>query len=137
MIKRETDKVLNASTPKIILAGSGMFEGGKIGTYLKKYLSNPLATLLIVSFQVDGSLGNKIINGERKIRVDNKEIEINAKISTIFSFSSHGDCGMLFDWVKKNNPKKIFVVHGEEAASRSLAESIKGVVPDYDTVYNF
>ena len=137
MVKGETDEVLNASTPKIILAGSGMFEGGKIGTYLKKYLSNPLATLLIVSFQVDGSLGRKIINGERKIKVDNKEIEINAKISTIFSFSSHSDHGMLFDWAVKANPKKIFVVHGEEPASQFLAGSINGVVPDYNTFYNF
>ena len=137
MVKGETDEVLNASMPKIILAGSGMFEGGKIGIYLKKYLSNPLATLLIVSFQVDGSLGRKIINGERKIKVDNKEIEINAKISTIFSFSSHSDHGMLFDWAVKANPKKIFVVHGEEPASQFLAESINGVVPDYNTLYNF
>jgi len=137
MIKGETEKVLNASTPKIILAGSGMFEGGKIGTYLKKYLSNPLATLLIVSFQVDGSLGKKIINGERKIKVDNKKIEINAKISTIFSFSSHSDHGMLFDWVTRANPKKIFVVHGEKDASTSLAESINGIVPEYNTIYNF
>jgi metallo-beta-lactamase family protein len=137
MIKGETEKVLNAPTPKIILAGSGMFEGGKIGTYLKKYLSNPLATLLIVSFQVDGSLGKKIINGERKIKVDNKKIEINAKISTIFSFSSHSDHSMLFDWVVKANPKKIFVIHGEEDASISLAESINGIVPEYNTIYNF
>lgn len=137
MVKGETDEVLNASMPKIILAGSGMFEGGKIGTYLKKYLSNPLATLLIVSFQVDGSLGRKIINGERKIKVDNKEIEINAKISTIFSFSSHSDHGMLFDWAVKANPKKIFVVHGEEPASQFFAESVNGVVPDYNTLYNF
>jgi metallo-beta-lactamase family protein len=137
MVKGETDEVLNASMPKIILAGSGMFEGGKIGIYLKKYLSNPLATLLIVSFQVDGSLGRKIISGERKIKVDNKEIEINAKISTIFSFSSHSDHGMLFDWAVKANPKKIFVVHGEEPASQFLAESINGVVPDYNTLYNF
>jgi len=137
MIKGETERVLNAPTPKIILAGSGMFEGGKIGTYLKKYLSNPLATLLIVSFQVDGSLGKKIINGERKIKVDNKKIEINAKISTIFSFSSHSDHSMLFDWVVKANPKKIFVIHGEEDASISLAESINGIVPEYNTIYNF
>ncbi|KUK98598.1 MAG: Putative exonuclease of the beta-lactamase fold involved in RNA processing [Parcubacteria bacterium 32_520] len=137
MVKGETDEVLNASMPKIILAGSGMFEGGKIGIYLKKYLSNPLATLLIVSFQVDGSLGRKVISGERKIKVDNKEVEINAKISTIFSFSSHSDHRMLFDWAVKANPKKIFVVHGEEPASQFLAESINGVVPDYNTFYNF
>lgn len=137
IIKGETEKVLNAPTPKIILAGSGMFEGGKIGTYLKKYLGNPLATLLIVSFQVDGSLGKKIINGERKIKVDGKDIEINAKISTIFSFSSHGDHSMLFDWVTKANPKKIFVVHGEVDASKSLAESINGIVPEYNAIYNF
>ena len=105
--------------------------------HLKKYLGNPLATLLIVSFQVDGSLGKKIINGERKIKVDGKDIEINAKISTIFSFSSHGDHSMLFDWVTRANPKKIFVVHGEADASKSLAESINGIVPEYNAIDNF
>jgi predicted metal-dependent RNase len=44
---------------------------------------------------------------------------------------------MLFDWAVKANPKKIFVVHGEEPASQFLAESINGVVPDYNTLYNF
>jgi len=137
IIKKDTEKALKASGPKIILAGSGMFEGGKIGFYLKKYLPNPLATLLIVSFQVDGSLGRKIINGDKIIKLGNNKIEIRAKISTIFSFSSHGDHQMLSNWAMRANPQKIFVIHGEEEASKSLAESIHGIVPNYGIVYNF
>jgi metallo-beta-lactamase family protein len=114
-----------------------MFEGGKIGIYLKRYLEDYLNTLLIVSFQVDGSLGRRIIEGQKIIEVENKTIEIKANISTIFSFSSHGDCQMLSDWVKRINPKKIFVVHGEESASVSLAMTINGEVPFYDVFYSF
>jgi len=134
--KFQSEKVLTATNPKIILAGSGMFEGGKIGIYLKKYLGDASNSLLIVSFQVEGSIGKKMIEGEKIIEVENKKIEIKANVSTIFSFSSHGDCKMLFDWARRANPKKIFVVHGEEGVSMSLAMAINGEVPFYDNVYN-
>lgn len=140
MIKNrfESSKVFEASPPKIILAGSGMFEGGKIGRYIKKYIEDPKNTLLIVSFQVDGSLGKKFINGEKSINVDGKNVQIRADVSTIFSFSSHSDHQMLLRWVNKIKikPKKIFVVHGEENASIFLAQKIQGEVPSYGKLYN-
>ena len=137
IIRNNSSKVLESGNPKIILAGSGMFEGGKIGRYLKKYLGNPLANLLIVSFQVDGSIGRKMINGDKVIKIDGKKVDIRADISTIFSFSSHADYAMLLEWTKKMSPKKTFVVHGEEDASIYFANSIGGIVPKYNFVYNF
>lgn len=146
MIKNEAQagRVDKANPPKIILAGSGMFEGGKIKSYLKKYLGSPLNTLLIVSFQPEGSLGKRLSQGEKFVEVDNVRLKVQADVISILSFSSHGDRSLLFNWIeaiKNPYPKKIFVVHGEEESSLSLAQALRGaskgdaVVPNYRVVY--
>ncbi len=146
VIKNEAQagRVDKAKPPKIILAGSGMFEGGKIKSYLKKYLGSPLNTLLIVSFQPKGSLGSQLTQGEKFVEVDNAKLKVQADVASIFSFSSHGDRALLFNWIeaiKNPYPRKIFVVHGEEESSLSLAQALKGasrgdaIVPFYGQVY--
>lgn len=146
VIKNETqaERVNKAATPKIILAGSGMFEGGKIRSYLKRYLGDPANTLLIISFQPEGSLGKKLSQGDKKVEVDGTRMEVKANVTSIFSFSSHGDRAFLFNWIEAINkpyPKKIFIVHGEENSSQSLAQAVekisKGdvIVPYYGNEY--
>jgi len=133
-----------AAPPKIILAGSGMFEGGKIKSYLKKYLGDSANTLLIISFQPEGSLGKRLMNGEKTVDVDGKMMRVKADIASILSFSSHGDRLALFNWVdavKNPTPKKIFIVHGEEEAGQSFAAMLRGliksdvIVPQYGNEY--
>jgi metallo-beta-lactamase family protein len=140
----QTGRVDKATPPKIIMAGSGMFEGGKIKSYLKKYLGNSANTLLIISFQPEGSLGRKLSQGEKVVEVDGLKMKVRADVATILSFSSHGDRVMLFNWIEAINkpyPKKIFIVHGEEESSKSLAQSLEGiskgdiVVPFYKEIY--
>jgi metallo-beta-lactamase family protein len=140
----QAGKVDKARPPKIILAGSGMFEGGKIKGYLKKYLGSSSNTLLIVSFQPEGSLGRKLAQGDKIVEVDWSKIEVKADVTTIFSFSSHGDRSLLFNWIetiKSPYPKKIFIVHGEEESAVSLAQSLEKIsrgdliVPFYGKVY--
>ena len=133
-----------AIPPKIILAGSGMFEGGRIKSYLRRYLGDTANTLLIISYQVEGSLGRKLINGEKLVEIEGKEITVKADISAILSFSSHGDQLMLLNWVKaikSPKPKKVFIVHGDENAGQSFSRILKGVVksdiivPLYGNIY--
>jgi len=140
----QSGRVDKATPPKIILAGSGMFEGGKIKGYLRKYLGSPANTLLIVSFQPEGSLGKKLSQGEKIVDVDWSKIKVGADVATILSFSSHGDRAFLFNWIetiKNPYPKKIFIIHGEEESSVSLAQSLEGIskgdliVPFYGEVY--
>ena len=146
VIRNETqsERVNKAKPPKIILAGSGMFEGGKIRSYLKRYLGNPANTLLIISFQPEGSLGKKLSQGEKNVEVDGTKMKVKANVTSILSFSSHGDRTFLFNWIEaisKPHPKKIFIVHGEEDSSESLAQAIevisKGdvIVPHYGNDY--
>ena len=120
-----------AVPPKIILAGSGMFEGGRIKGYLKRYLGDNANTLLIISYQPENSLGKKLMNGEKSVEIEGKIMQVRADVTSILSFSSHGDQLMLLNWVdavKNPKPKKIFVVHGEEEAGQALASMIKGVI---------
>lgn len=134
-----------AIPPKIILAGSGMFQGGKIKSYLKRYLGDSANTLLIISYQSEGSLGRRLINKEKSVEIDGKIIHVKADVLAIFSFSSHADQLALLNWVdaiKNPKPKKVFIVHGEESAGQSLATILKGttrsdiIVPVYGNKYN-
>ncbi|MDD5098425.1 MAG: MBL fold metallo-hydrolase [Candidatus Pacebacteria bacterium] len=133
-----------ASTPKVILVGSGMFEGGRINSYLKRYLKHSFTTILIISFQTEGSLGRKLINNEKTIDIEGKIIENNAETCLATSFSSHGDQAFLTEWIdliKNPKPKKIFVNHGEEESSITLARVISKatnkdvIVPNYGEIY--
>ena len=148
MIRNEAQagKVDKAPLPKIILAGSGMFEGGKIKSYLKKYLGNPANTLLIISFQMEGSLGRALSQGDKFVEIDGSKIKVMADVTSIFSFSSHGDRAFLFNWIEAINkpyPKKVFINHGQEESSLSLAQALGGIskgdliVPSFREVYEF
>jgi len=120
-----------AVPPKIILAGSGMFEGGRIKSYLKKHLGNFANTLLIISYQPEGSLGRKLISGEKMVEIEGKKIQIKAEVASILSFSSHADQVTLLNWVDVMNnpkPKRVFIVHGEQDAGQSFATILKGVI---------
>jgi metallo-beta-lactamase family protein len=120
-----------AIPPKIILAGSGMFEGGRIKRYLKAYLGDSSNTLLTISYQPESSLGKKLINGEKEVEVEGKKINVKAEIAVILSFSSHSDQLTLLNWVDAMNnpkPKKVFVVHGDQNAGQSFATVLKGVI---------
>lgn len=141
----QSGRVDKTMPPKIILAGSGMFEGGKIKSYLKKYLGDPLNTLLIISFQPKDSLGRKLSQGEEFVEVDGLKIKVRASVTNILSFSSHGDRVFLFNWIEAINkpyPKKIFIIHGEEESGESLAQTLNGIskgeviVPFYGKSYD-
>jgi metallo-beta-lactamase family protein len=140
----QSKKISKIKGAKIILAGSGMCDGGRIGSYLKRYLGNKNNKLLLVSFQVEGTLGYSLANQIKIINIDNNKINVRADVSLIRSFSSHADQKQLVDWIskiKKPKPKNIFIVHGEEGSNLILEEKIKKdlklncTIPFYDKVY--
>lgn len=130
--QEDSSKIDNVKPPKIIMAGSGMFEGGRINHYLKKYLGGSNNSILIVSYQPEESLGKKMMNGLRFVELDGEKIEVRASISSILSFSSHADQEQLISWVEKISnprPKRIFIAHGEEDASNSLSVILRKNFP--------
>ena len=125
----ESKAINNVRGPKIIIAGSGMSTGGRILHHEMRYLSDPNSAILFVGYQVQGSLGRKILDGEKEVRLFGEKIKVNCQIRAIGGYSAHADQGMLLKWIQSagsgGNLKKVFVVQGEEDSSTVLAEKAK------------
>jgi metallo-beta-lactamase family protein len=115
-----------ASSPKIILAGSGMVTGGKILKILKNYLEEKKTTILFVGYQAEGSLGRKILDGEKNVFIEGENLEVKAEILTLFSYSAHRDQEGILEWLRPQRfkLKKIFLTHGDEKAKQELKRKI-------------
>lgn len=117
----------HASSPKIIVAGSGMSVGGRVLHHEEVYLSDPKNTILLVGYQTLGSIGRHLLNGEKKVFIHKNEIKVAAKIESILGYSSHKDSDRLVEFVETTHStvKKIFVAMGEPKASLFLAQKIR------------
>lgn len=140
----DESKALNESNQSsIIISASGMCEVGRIKHHLKHNLWNPNSTILFVGYQAPGTLGSKIVNGEKKVKIFGEEININARIEYIEGYSGHADqewlLNFIYSFIKK--PKNIFLVHGEEESQEVLKEKILEtteipvIIPDYGETY--
>ncbi|OGD88003.1 hypothetical protein A3D04_03000 [Candidatus Curtissbacteria bacterium RIFCSPHIGHO2_02_FULL_40_16b] len=123
----EESKAINdAPNPKVIIAGSGMMNGGRILHHLKKYIENANNTLLIVGYQANGTLGRRIFDGQDEIRVFGENLKVKAKIKAIGSYSAHADLPQLLQWVSNiKNLKKVFIVHGESKQSLIFSKNLR------------
>jgi len=121
---RKIDKV---DPPKIIIAGSGMSEGGRILRHEKRYLPDPSTTILFVGFQVQGSLGREILEGAGEATIMEEKVRIRAEVSSVQAYSAHADQIGLLEWVypMRLSLKKAFVVQGEEDQAESLSHKIR------------
>ncbi len=126
-LTRSESKRINASKPpKIIIAGSGMMNAGRIQHHLLRYLGKSSTTLFIVGYQASGTLGRKLYTGERRVRILNEMLDVKANVVSIGSFSAHGDQKKLLHWIgsAQTKPKSVYCVHGEEDACVALATAI-------------
>lgn len=125
----ESKAINNVKGPKIIIAGSGMSTGGRILHHEMRYLSDPNSAILFVGYQVQGSLGRRILDGEKNVQIFGQKIVVNCKIYAIGGYSAHADQAMLLKWIQSagsgGNLKKVFMVQGEEDSSTILAEKTK------------
>lgn len=125
--RRDSQRIDNAGTPKIIIAGSGMSNGGRILHHEHLYLPDPNATILLVGYQALGTLGRKIEEGIGEVMVEGERVKVKAKIAKINGYSSHKDSDNLVDFVAntKDKVKKVFVAMGEPKAAMFLAQKLK------------
>ena len=124
----EESKALNESNePAIILSASGMCEVGRIKHHLKHNIWNPNSTILFVGYQAPGTLGRKIVDGEKKVRIFGEEFSVNARIEYIEGYSGHADQEGLLNFVYSfyTKPKHIFLVHGEEEGQEVLKDKLE------------
>jgi len=113
--------------PKIVLAGSGMIEGGRILHYLNNHAGNKKNTLLFVGFQAEGTRGRAILSGSDEIKFFGKYHKILCEVKSIPYLSAHGDQKDIITWMSniKKAPKQVFLNHGEMHQAEALCVKIK------------
>jgi metallo-beta-lactamase family protein len=123
----ESKEILNSPSPKIIIAGSGMSEGGRVMHHEINFLPDPNNTILLMGYQAVGTLGRKIQEGNKKVVIKDKVVEVRAKVEMISGYSSHRDSDGLLDLVSgtKDTVKKVFVVLGEPKSALFLVQKLR------------
>jgi metallo-beta-lactamase family protein len=123
----ESKAIREAPPPKIILAGSGMSNGGRIIHHEKAYLPDPKSTLLIIGYQVPGSLGRALQDGQKEVRILGETVPVRAEVRSIHGYSAHKDSDHLLEFVAHttDHVKKVFVVLGEPKSSSFLTQRIR------------
>ena len=108
--------------PKVILSASGMCEAGRIRHHLKHNLWRGESTVLFVGYQAEGSLGRKLQNGARSVKLFGEEIAVNARIATLHGTSGHADREGLLNWLGgfREKPRTVFVNHGDDASCEAF-----------------
>ncbi|KKU06514.1 MAG: hypothetical protein UX11_C0035G0009, partial [Candidatus Collierbacteria bacterium GW2011_GWC2_45_40] len=127
MESEESKKIHEVAPPKIIIAGSGMCNGGRIVHHLKNYLPSKNNTLLFVSYLAVGSLGRLLHDGEKLVNIMGEKIPVEAEIEKIGGYSSHADLNGLLGFAAKSADtlEKVFVTHGELKSSSFLAQRLR------------
>ena len=136
------DEVLNDENPSVIMATSGMLEGGPSVEYFKEIAQNKLNKIVFVSYQINGTLGRRVIDGRisEASMLDEKGklkvIPVRCSTQKIDGFSGHSDFSQILNFISKVRPKRVLVNHGEKSKSENVASTvysrlrIKSMVPD-------
>ncbi len=116
--------------PKVIISSSGMCEAGRIKHHLKHNLWNPKSSIVFVGYQARGTLGYSILNGDKRVSIFGEKIHVKAEIHNLEGFSGHADKNGLLEWLAgfKQQPKQIFLVHGEEDSKTEFAKEVKSML---------
>ena len=117
----------NLPGPCLIMAGSGMCNGGRILHHLKENLWRPEACVLIVGYQGEGSLGRRLVDGEKVVSIFGEKIAVKAEVHTLNGFSAHAGQSELLQWFSHLAPvrPRVFLTHGEARGREPLARLIQ------------
>lgn len=140
----DESKALNEKNESaIIISASGMCEVGRIKHHLKHHLWDPNSTVLFVGYQAPGTLGRRIVDGKKVVRIFGEEIAVNARIEYIEGYSGHADQEWLMNFIYSfiTKPKHVFLVHGEPNGQEILKAKIEEeaklpvIIPEYGQTY--
>ena len=125
---RQSKKLNNSRKPCIIIAASGMCENGRVLHHLRHNIGDPDTTVVFVGFTARHTLGRKIAERQPVVRIYGEEKELRARVEVLDAFSAHADRNDLIEYAGHvaGTLKGVFIVHGEEEQSLSLAEALKG-----------
>jgi metallo-beta-lactamase family protein len=123
---QETINAIYDKRPKVVIAASGMITGGRVLSYLERYIDKPENTVMLVGYQAEGTRGRKLVEGAKEVKFYGKYYPVEAEVVLVEGLSAHGDQKDLLNWLSelKQKPKKIFLVHGENEAADTLRTKI-------------
>lgn len=131
----ESRSLNNLQGPLIIIASSGMLEGGRILHHLQNDIANEKSTILLTGYQAENTLGRKLESGAKRVRVYGRELDVRARILKLEQLSAHADRSGLLRYINKvKGLKKLFLVHGEVEATMAFANFLKKERPDLEVI---
>jgi metallo-beta-lactamase family protein len=124
---QESKAINKLKEPAIIMATSGMCTAGRIKHHLRQNIRRPESTILFVGYQVRGTLGRQILEGNPMVRIHGRQWPVRARVEQIHGFSGHADRGALLRWLSalQEPPRRLFLTHGEEEGALSLADRVR------------
>jgi metallo-beta-lactamase family protein len=133
---QQSRSVVQDSKPKIVLAGSGMLEGGRILHYLNNHMNSPKNTLLFVGYQGAGTRGRAILEGAKEIKFFGQYHKVNCQIRSITGLSGHADQEEIVEWLNsfRKKPRMIFLNHGEPHQRDALRTKINFLFPEIEVI---
>ncbi len=132
---RESRAIYDSPNPKVIIAGSGMSHGGRIRTHERNFLNDSSTTILFPGYQAVGSLGRRLADGVKKVRIDNEWVRVRAHVEQLHGYSAHKDMDGIISFVEQSADtlEKVFVVMGEPHSSLFLTQRLRDFL-DVDAV---
>ncbi|MDP3052300.1 MAG: MBL fold metallo-hydrolase [bacterium] len=123
----ESKQINEVPPPKVIIAGSGMSTGGRIPHHERRYLPDPKSTLLMVGYQVSGSLGRQLQDGAKEVNIMGETVSVRARVITLAGYSAHPDMNGLFEFLQNNYKtlKKVFAIQSEPKSSLFFVQLIR------------
>lgn len=141
---QESMRLNSVSGGLVIISASGMADAGRIKHHLKHNLWRKPAGVLFVGYQAQGTLGRRLQDGAKEVRIHGEMVRVAASIETIPGFSAHADQGALLHWLRRfRHIGRVFVTHGEKESCHGFAELVRGelgvpvVVPKLDESFDF
>lgn len=141
----EASKAINfLNGPAVIIASNGMVEAGRILHHVKNNIEDARNSILFVGYQADGTLGRRIADGAKRVRIFGEEYTVRAQVGRVDGFSAHADHNGLCDWIRPiaSGLKGVFVVHSEDAVAQGFARTLRemgvanAVAPTYGQEFN-
>ena len=138
-VSSDESKLINTDPqPKVILSASGMCEAGRIRHHLKHNLWRKESVILFVGYQAEGSLGWKLENGAKSVKLFGEDIAVNAEIAMLHGTSGHADKEGLLNWLAgfREKPKMVFVNHGDDSSCKAFCATLKSMGYHADAPYS-
>lgn len=134
----ESVKLNRPGRPCIVVSASGMATGGRVLHHLAHQLPNARNSVVLTGFQVPGTRGRALVDGEKQLKIHGRYVPVRAEVSFTNAYSAHADAAQMVEWLSEMEaPQTAYVVHGEEGAAWALADRLaselgwNAVVPRY------